>query len=336
MRRADGLNAATVGAALGLLAMLSVAGRAAAATATGSYASGFSGTYSYSSGSAIQRTGGQRTGQPYLGIDVRNLTDAELVPLHLHDTHGAEIIHIDHDGPAGKMGVREHDVILQMNGVAIEGEEQIRRMLRALSPGAAIVLVVSRIGQRMTLSAEMADRSEVDRQAWEQHLVAPSPQAPASALPSADVAVQDQGVPSSPSAPATRYGKGFLGTLLMSPSNTGAMLEIMGPQLAQFFGVDGGGGLLVRSVVDDSPAAHAGMRAGDIVLRANNRTMATLSDWTKQIRKAKGQPVPVLVLRGHEQKILNLTLPGKHHSSLDLPDQSVDAVYWAWNHLSNF
>jgi serine protease Do len=336
MRRANGLKMATVVAALGLLAILSVAGRAVAATGAGTDITGFIATSGYWSVSGMPRTSGQRAGQPYLGIDVRNLSDAEIVPLHLHNTHGAEIVHIDHDGPAGKMGLHEHDVIVQMNGVAIEGEEQIRRMLRTLSPGAAVVLVVSRAGERITLTAEMADRNQVDRAAWEQHLIAPSPQAPPSALPSGDVAAQDTGQVAGPSVPPSRYGKGFLGTLLMSPSNTGAMLEIMGPQLARFFGVEGGGGLLVRSVMDDSPAAHAGVRAGDIVLRANNCTMATISDWNKQIRKSKGRPVPVLVMRGHEQKILMLTPGSKHHSSLDLPDESVDAVYWAWNHLSSF
>lgn len=336
MRRADGLKVATVVAALGLLAVLSIAGRAGAATGAATRDSGISAVYGYWSVGGMQRTSGQRAGQPYLGIDVRNLTEAEVVPLHLRDAHGAEIVHIDHDGPAGKMGLQEHDVIVQMNGVAIDGEEQIRGMLRTLSPGAAVVLVISRAGQRMTLTAEMADRSEVDRQAWEQHLIAPSPQAPQSGLPSGDVAADDSGQAVGPSAPASRYSKGFLGTLLMSPSNTGAMLEMLGPQLAQFFGVDGGIGLLVCSVTDDSPAAHAGMHAGDIVLRANNHSMATINDWSRQIRKAKGHPVPVLVLRGHEQKMLTLTPGGKHHSSLDLPDQSKDAVYWAWNHLSNF
>lgn len=338
MRRAEGLRSAqrarlAAGLALGagLLSLLTPPPLAhAALPVVGGGLASYSGLQSPG---APPRFAEQPAGQPYLGIDVRDLSEQELTQLHLRDTHGAEIVRVDHDGPAGKMGLREHDVILQMNGVVIEGQEQIRRMLRVLSPGNAVVMVVSRDGQQRTMSTHIADRSEVEREAWAQHLVAPAAQAPASALPSGDAA--ESGGGSSEPAPPSRYSKGFLGTLLMSPSYTGAMLEMMGPQLAGFFGVPGGSGLLVRSVADNSPAARAGLRAGDIVLRANNRSMGTLSDWAKQIRKAKGHEVSVIVLRGHEQMMLTLTPDGRRRSSLALPDEPVSAVNWAWTRISN-
>ena len=127
--------------------------------------------------------------QGYLGIDVRDVNEESVSSLHLHEARGAEIIRVDHDGPAGKMGLREHDVVLQMNGAAIEGQEPLRRMLHDLAPGRTVTLVISRDGQQMTLSAQMADKLEVERQAYEQHLGSdqhlgsPDAQAPAQALP---------------------------------------------------------------------------------------------------------------------------------------------------------
>jgi serine protease Do len=267
-----------------------------------------------------QRTPARPAPVSYLGIDVRDISDDQLATLKLKDTRGAEIIRVDHDGPAGKMGLREHDVVLQMNGIVIEGEEQLRKLMHDCPPGKMVILAITRDGQPMTVSAPMADRNEIERLAWEQHVGAagvPGPQAPAFALPSQE----DAAAPEAPIGPApnAHYGKSFLGTLLTSPTYTGAMLEIMGPQLSQFFGVAGGNGLLVRSVADNSPASMAGLRAGDVVLKANARPMASVNQWMKLIREAKGKPVTVVVLRDRQEKTLLLTPDLKHKSALEFP-----------------
>src|ERR1700683_5565601 len=58
--------------------------------------------------------------QGYLGVDIRDVSADQMIALRLKEQRGAEIIRVDHDGPAGKAGLREHDVILQMNGKQIE------------------------------------------------------------------------------------------------------------------------------------------------------------------------------------------------------------------------
>lgn len=266
--------------------------------------------------------------QSYLGVDVRDVGEDQVSALKLREAHGAEIIRVDHDGPAGKMGLRDHDVVVQMNGTAIEGQEQIRRMLHEMLPGKTIVLVISRDGQQMTISAQMADRNEVERQAWEQHVTQPAfqpvpPQAPMTGLPSDEPNVVGGSGANSGPVPASRYSKSFLGTLLMSPSYTGVLLERMSPQLASFFGVATGSGLLVKNVEDNSPAATAGLKAGDVVVRANSRNVGTMTDWAKTIHDAKGRPLSVVVLRDRQEKTFTLTPDGKKRSSLDVPVNGV-------------
>jgi len=260
-----------------------------------------------------------RAGQGYLGVDVRDVTEDELSALKLKQARGAEIVLVDHDAPAGKVGLREHDVILRVNGQAIEGEDQLRKMLRESSPGMQLTLVISRDGQQMSVTTQTANREEVERQAWEQHLTVPEPLPP-------DTIGGDLFPAVSTTAPAVRGGNSFLGPTLMNPSYTGAVLETLSSQLADFFGVAGGGGLLVRSVEANSPAALAGMHAGDVVVRANEKAVASSSDWTKAIKDSNGRPVTVVVLRDKKEQTLTLTPDSKKRSSLEQPSDDKQRV----------
>ena len=258
--------------------------------------------------------------QGYLGVDVRDVTEDQLAALKLKEARGAEIVLVDHDAPAGKAGLREHDVILRVNGQAIAGEEQLRRMLRESPPGTPLTLLISRDGQQITVTTQTANRDEVERQAWEQHLTVPEPEAPPVEIDSSGFFV----APASP-APSAR-GNSFLGALVMDPSYTGAMLETMSSQLAEFFGAPGGTGLLVRSVEANSPASLAGMRAGDVVVRANAKPVASSADWTKAIKDSHGRPLAVVVLRDKKEQTLTLTPDSKRRSSLQQPSQDSDRI----------
>ena len=265
-----------------------------------------------------------RGGQGYLGVDIRDVTEDQLPALKLKEARGAEIVLVDHDAPAGKAGLREHNVILRMNGQAIDGEEQIRRMLRESPPGTPLTLLVSRDGQQMTVTTQTANREEVERQAWEQHLTVPEPVAPPFEIDgSIYFAAPDS------AAPPVRGGNSFLGPTLMDPSYTGAMLETMSTQLAEYFGVHGGAGLLVRSVEANSPAASAGMRAGDVVLRANAKPVASSADWARAIRDSHGRPLAVVVLRDKKEQTLTLTPDSKRRSSLQQPSQDSERAVLA-------
>ena len=270
-----------------------------------------------------QHGGPQRQPQPYLGVDLKDISDDQVSSLKLHDSRGAEITQVDHDAPAGKMGLRERDVILQMNGVQVEGEEHIRRMLSATPPGRNVVLIISRDGQQMTVSALMADRAEVERRAFEQHFGPQPAQAPSSNITD-EAAAAGSASQSAAAAPATHYSKSFLGSLLTSPTYTGVLLERMGPQLATFFGVPGNGGLLVRNVENNSPAAMAGIHAGDVVLRANSQNVNNMNDWARAIKEAKGRPVSVVVYRDHVERTLVVTPDTKKRSELEMPLRTGD------------
>jgi membrane-associated protease RseP (regulator of RpoE activity) len=299
------------------LVLLAAAGAAERPALAGSGAETSSGFGPYFVGAA----GGApvRGAQGYLGVDVRDVSGDQLTALKLKEARGAEITLVDHDAPAGKAGLREHDVVLQLNGQSVDGEEQIRRMLRESPPGRTIVLLISRDGQQMTVTAQMANREEVERKAWEQHITVPEPQDPPTPVPNDDRG----GYAAAPSSSSTPMhgGNSFIGTILMTPSYTGVTLEPLNAQLAQFFGAATGKGLLVRDVVANSPAAQAGMRVGDVVVRADSKSVASSSDWSKAIKNSRGRSLDVVVVRDKKEQTLTLTPDSKKRSSVDEPGE---------------
>ena len=263
---------------------------------------------------AFHHSGGP-SGKGYLGIGLQDISDDQVAALKLKEARGAEVVNMDHDGPACKAGLQIHDVIVQINGQTIDGSEQVRRMLRDMPVGSSVTFVVSRDGQPTTISAQLANRDAVERQAWEQRYKVPEPDAPSSSY----VAHGSGFLSSSTATGATKGQRNFLGLMpmIVSSSFTGAKLEVMGPQLAQFFGAQGSAGLLVRSVDTNSPASEAGLRAGDVVVRVNSISVASGSDWSKTIHENRGKPVPVVVLRDKKEQTLTLTPDSKKRSSVE-------------------
>ncbi|WP_260706842.1 PDZ domain-containing protein [Edaphobacter flagellatus] len=253
--------------------------------------------------------------QGYLGIDLRDVSDDQITALKLKEAHGAEIVGMDHDGPACKSGMLVHDVVLQMNGQQVEGEEQLRRMLRETPAGRQVTFTISRDGQQRTITTQMANRDEVEKQAWENHYSVPEPEG-SSALSIFRLHGNSFFGKSSTNPPKESHN--FLGiNTIVSSSYTGAKLEVMGPQLAQFFGVQGSSGLLVRSVEPRTPAASAGLRAGDVVVKINSVQVVSGSDWTKTIHENRGRPVNIVVLRDRHEQTITMTPDAKKRSSAD-------------------
>ena len=103
------------------------------------------------------------SGKGYLGIGMRDISEDQVAALKLKEARGAEVVNMDHDGPACKAGLQIHDVIVQMNGQTIDGSDQVRRMLREMPVGSSVSFVISRDGQQTTISTQLANRDTVER-----------------------------------------------------------------------------------------------------------------------------------------------------------------------------
>jgi serine protease Do len=237
-------------------------------------------------------------GSSYLGVDTRDVTSDRLGALHLNEERGVEVTMVDQDAPAGKAGLKEHDVILSINDQKVESVEQLRRMIREVPAGRSVTIGVSRNGQPMTIKAQLAERG-VDQGF---NFMMPPVNIPAIHIPPINMPEID--VPTV--------------VVIHSPRSSGLMVETLTPQLGDYFGVKSGTGVLVRSVDRGSRAAQAGFHAGDVIVKVNGSAVNDCSDFTRLLRERKENKAAVTIMRDRKEQTLTLTLPEPRHSgSLD-------------------
>jgi serine protease Do len=247
-------------------------------------------------------------GSSYLGVDIADISAERLAALKLKEEHGAEITMVDGDAPAGKAGLLAHDVILSLNGNAIESAAQLRRMIKETPSGRVVSLGISRDGQAMTIKVQLADRHK--SMSWSSgKLEMPEiPEVPA--MPDFDIPVSV--------------------VIVHSSLRSGLMVENLTPQLGDFFGVKDGKGVLVRTVDKGSRGEKAGFRAGDVVVKVNDQQVHDTSDFTHALRSSSSGTATVTVMREKREQTLTLTIPEKKDSgslleeSFDVPEISAE------------
>ncbi len=252
----------------------------------------------------------------YLGILFQNLTDEQLSSMHGRTGSGVEVVMVDHDGPAGKAGLQPHDVIIRLNGQNVTDTVSMSKMIHDAGVGAAISLTVLRGGRQIVVNAHLAYRGEVEKEAVARMVAADPPG-------TAEGAVVDEfgeGDPTDALAPepASRSRR-FLAQVLHTTPFTGLMLEAMEPQLAGYFGAPVGVGLLVETVEPNSPAAAAGLRAGDVILKADSIDVKSNGMWVRQLHETRGRGIVLVVLRDRQQQRMLLIPELKKHSKVVWP-----------------
>jgi len=109
----------------------------------------------------------------------------------------------------------------------------------------------------------------------------------------------------------------------------GVLIQEVNRDLAESFGLKRPRGALVAEVMDNSPAADAGLRAGDIVLEYDGEEIELSSDLPPMVgRTPVGETATLTVLRGGREKTLRVKIG-------QLPERDEDTVPAAGGHNGN-
>jgi membrane-associated protease RseP (regulator of RpoE activity) len=249
-------------------------------------------------------------GNSYLGVDIVDISADRLGALKLKEEQGVEVTMVDQDAPAGKAGIKEHDVILSMNGAGVESKSQLQRMIHETPAGRVISLGLSRDGQPLTIKVQLGDRksefARMGRNKDDFHVEIP-PIPPMPPMPNMDFDVPNIGV-----------------VYVHSSMRSGIMVENLTPQLCEFFGAKNGSGVLVRSVEKGSHADKAGLRAGDVIVKVGDQPVHDTSDFTHALHTHSAGSVNVNLIREKKEQTITLTLPGRRESG-EMIEESFEA-----------
>jgi serine protease Do len=238
-------------------------------------------------------------GSSWLGVELHEVTGDNAKELKLPAERGVVIGTVVPDSPAAKAGLKENDVITEINGQRVEGAAQFRRIIREIPAGRTAQLAIWREGRAQTVSVTLGESE--DRRHSFKVFAPPAPGAPGNFTFS---------MPEIPMVPPMEWN----GAWMAGQPRLGIDAEDLNGQLGAFFGAPDGEGILVREVNPGSAAEKAGVKAGDVITSVNGERVRTVGDLREKIAakheaKDKGQTVKLGVLRNRSEVSLTVELP---------------------------
>ncbi len=210
---------------------------------------------------AMAFSGGSR-----LGVSIGDVTADKAKELKLPGEYGALIEEVEEDSPAAKAGLEANDVILSFDGERVRSTEHLGRLVRETPPGRAVSVQVSRGGQTRTVTVTPEKMS--GRMMPEIHM-------PEINIPKIEVGPMPD----------------FNFELFRRGPQLGISADELTPQLAEYFGVKQGKGVLVREVMTASAAEKAGLKAGDVIIRIDDEDISDVGDLRRALRRShEGKP----------------------------------------------
>jgi len=235
------------------------------------------------------------SGGGWLGVGVSEVSVDKMKALKLPEERGALLGKIVPDSPAAKAGLKENDVVLEINGQRIEGTEQFRRIVREIPAGRTANLTVWRDGRSQNIKVTVGKQ-----EAGNMKVFADGPKSFAFKMPT---------MPAMPDLSGLEHLRTFS---MISPGRPilGIDAENLEGDFGNYFGAPDGEGVLVRGVFANSAAAKAGLKVGDVITSLNGERIHNASELREKLMTShEAKSIQLGVLRNKSAVTLTVELP---------------------------
>ncbi len=206
-----------------------------------------------------------RVTRGYLGVQIQDLTAnlGQALGMPADQRGGAVVIDVTQDGPAQNV-LRADDVIVGINGQAVDSQHTLTRLVAMIPPGREVTLRVWREGKPREVKLKLGTRPDFEGN------------------------FKDEGTGAVQDERQQRIGIAF---------------GDMDPRYAQGTGLPAQGALL-QEVRPGTPAERAELRPGMVVVEAGGRPVRSAKDLEAAIRGAKSGSVLLLRVQDENGKYL--------------------------------
>ena len=230
----------------------------------------------------------QTIGAASIGVTIRDVTSEDAAKAKMAQPAGVYVESVREGTAAAKAGLQAGDIVVDFDGERVRSASHFTRLVQESVPDRQLAAIVVRGTSRQTLN--------VVPEASGTNFLSRSLRGPQ------DLQLQV------PRDFNFDVGPNFLKRALPLTGNTlGVSVTPLSEQLAAYFGVNGG--VLVNDVTSNSPAASAGLRAGDVITGINGQEVSSAAEITRALRDNRNETVDITITRDRKSQTLKASVP---------------------------
>ena len=214
------------------------------------------------------------------------------VSIWTNEEDQVEIIQVEKDSPAEMADLEEGDIVVRFDGDEVADKEMLAKMIRMKKPGESVTIRIEREGETQDIKVRLGELTE--ETVWSDF----ERKFPMLFTPKGKFEVM-------PTPEFTRpevFRFGFAHRKFI-----GVGIQELTPELAEYFGIDKGTGILISSVDKDGPADKAGLKVGDVIIAADGDRLERSQDLVNHIQdKEKGDKIKIDYIRNKKKGTLEV------------------------------
>ena len=230
----------------------------------------------------------QTIGAASIGVTIRDVTSEDAAKAKMAQPAGVYVESVREGTAAAKAGLQAGDIVIEFDGERVRSASHFTRLVQESVPDRQVAAVVVRGTSKQMLNVipEAVGTNFLSRNLFR-------PQ---------DLQLQ---VPRNFNFDVE---PNFLRRALpLSGNALGVSVTPLSEQLAAYFGVKDG--VLVNDVTTSSPAASAGLRAGDVITAINGEQVSRAAEITRALRDNRNETVDISITRDRKSQTLKATVP---------------------------